>query len=137
MAHVKKKVGRHEILFSRQRKRFCVKFVSQEKKIGTKKKFWILTTCNFPTTFQYWKLYVKKGFKKCPNLLNCFLFFFSTKFKDERFSILLNRLSSSIYEYFKIFASHSRYRKQNNRIAMVFMFTFSEKKLQVGVLLHF
>ena len=55
-------------------------------------------------------------------------FFFSTKFKDERFSILLNRLSSSIYEYFKIFASHSRYRKQNNRIAMVFMFTFREKK---------
>ena len=38
MAHVKKKVGRHEILFSRQRKRFCVKFVSQEKKISTKKK---------------------------------------------------------------------------------------------------
>ena len=38
MAHVKKKVGRHEILFSKQRKRFCVKFVSQEKKISTKKK---------------------------------------------------------------------------------------------------
>ena len=139
MALVKKKVGRHEILFSKQRKRFCVKFVSQEKKISTKKKkFWILTTCNFPTTFQYWKLQFKKGFEKNVQIYLIFvLFFFSTKFKDERFSILLNRLSSSIYEYFKIFASHSRYRKQNNRIAMVFMFTFREKKLQVGVLLHF
>ena len=85
MAHVKKKVGRHEILFSRQRKRFCVKFVSREKKLVRKKKFWILTTCNFPTTFQYWKLYVKKGFKKCPNLLNCFLFFSAQSLKTKDF----------------------------------------------------
>ena len=138
MAHVKKKVGRHEILFSRQRKRFCVKFVSREKKLVRKKSsgFWQLVI--FLQRFNIGNCSLKKVLKKMSKFTKFLsFFFFSTKFKDERFSILLNRLSSSIYEYFKIFASHSRYRKQNNRIAMVFMFTFREKKLQVGVLLHF
>ena len=45
-----KKVGRHEILFSRQRKRFCVKFVSREKKlVHTKKK--VLESDNLQFTY--------------------------------------------------------------------------------------
>ena len=64
MAHVKKKVGRHEILFSKQRKRFCVKFVSREKKLVQKKSsgFWQLVI--FLQRFNIGNCSLKKVLKK-------------------------------------------------------------------------
>ena len=131
MAHMKKKLVDMKYYLSGNVNVFCVKFVSQEKKlVHTKKSSGIWQLAIYVQRFNIRNCSFKKLGENCQNLLNFSPFFLGTNLKkDERFSILLNRLSSSIYEYFKIFASHSRHRKQNNRIAMVFMFTFREKTL--------